>query len=158
MLEELKGKTALVTGASRGIGAATAVALARAGVSRIVIHYGGYLEGAEQTRALAEGAGANTDVLKGDLGTPHGIHQFIADLKQTSPEVGILINNAGFLVKRAKLAEYTEELYDITVECPRTPPFVDYCSIIPNALTIRSKCIPSPRHVCTPATHHGCRR
>jgi 3-oxoacyl-[acyl-carrier protein] reductase len=112
LLEELKGKTALVTGASRGIGAATAVALARAGVSRIVIHYGGYLEGAEQTRALAEGAGANTDVLKGDLGTPHGIHQFVADLKQTSPEVDILINNAGSLVKRAKLAEYTEELYD----------------------------------------------
>src|ERR1700676_4707456 len=78
LLEELKGKTALVTGASRGIGAATAVALARAGVSRILIHYGGYLDGAEQTRALAEGAGANTDVLKGDLGTPQGIHQFIA--------------------------------------------------------------------------------
>src|SRR5207253_6771242 len=112
LLEELKGKTALVTGASRGIGAATAIALARAGVSRIVIHYGGYREGAEETLALVQGAGTDAEVLGGDLGTPQGIHQFIADLKRTAPEVDILVNNAGSLVKRAKLAEYTEELFD----------------------------------------------
>jgi len=46
---EFEDKTALVTGASRGIGAATAVALARAGVKRVVIHYGSYREGAEDT-------------------------------------------------------------------------------------------------------------
>ena len=112
MLDELKNKTALVTGASRGIGAAAAVALARAGVSRIVIHYGGYREGAEQTRALVEGAGASTDILAGDLGTPGGIRQFVEALKQTAPSIDIVVNNAGSLVKRAKLAEYTEELFD----------------------------------------------
>lgn len=110
--EELRNQTALVTGASRGIGAATAIALARAGVSRMVIHYGAYREGAEQTLALVEGAGADTEVIGGDLGTPEGIQTFIADLKRTAPEVDILINNAGSLVKRAKLAEYTEELFD----------------------------------------------
>ena len=110
--EELKNKTALVTGASRGIGAATAIALARAGVSRVVIHYGAYREGAEQTLALVEGAGADTEVIGGDLGTTEGIQTFIADLKRTAPEIDILINNAGSLVKRAKLAEYTEELFD----------------------------------------------
>src|ERR1700730_9918840 len=110
--EELKGKTALVTGASRGIGRATAIGLARAGASRVVIHYGGYREGAEQTRALVEGAGAEAEVLGGDLGAPDGIHQFIADLKRSGPPVDILVNNAGSLVKRAKLAEYTEELFD----------------------------------------------
>jgi len=112
LLEELKGKTALVTGASRGIGAATAITLARAGVSRVVIHYGGYREGAEETLALVEGAGAEADLASGDLGTPQGIHDFIADLKVTAPEIDILINNAGSLVQRAKLAEFTPELFD----------------------------------------------
>lgn len=112
LLEELKGRTALVTGASRGIGAATAIALARAGVARVVIHYGGYREGAEQTRALVEGAGANADVLGGDFETPAGIDQFIVDLKQTAPEIDILVNNAGSLVKRARLAGFTEDLFD----------------------------------------------
>src|SRR2546425_756338 len=40
--QELKGKTALVTGASRGIGAATAIALANCGVSRLILHYNSY--------------------------------------------------------------------------------------------------------------------
>ena len=64
---DLNGKTALVTGASRGIGAATAIALARSGASRVVIHYGSYLEGAEQTLELVEGAGAQAELLHGDL-------------------------------------------------------------------------------------------
>jgi NAD(P)-dependent dehydrogenase (short-subunit alcohol dehydrogenase family) len=110
--EELKGKTALVTGASRGIGAATAVALARAGVSKVVIHYGGYREGAEQTLAQVQGVGASGELIGGDLGTPEGIHRFIADLGAAASEVDILVNNAGSLVKRAKLAEYTEDLFD----------------------------------------------
>lgn len=112
MLEELNGKTALVTGASRGIGAAAALALARAGAARIVIHYGEYREGAEQTRALVEGAGAVADIVSGDLAMPDGIHRFIGEVRETAPEVDILVNNAGSLVQRAKLSEYTEELFD----------------------------------------------
>jgi NAD(P)-dependent dehydrogenase (short-subunit alcohol dehydrogenase family) len=111
-LKELEGKTALVTGASRGIGAATAIALARAGVARIVMHYGNYREGAEQTLALVEGAGAQADLIAGDLSTPAGIHAFVADLKKAAPEVDILINNAGSLVARAKLDDLSEELFD----------------------------------------------
>lgn len=109
---DLNGKTALVTGASRGIGAATAIALARSGASRVVIHYGSYLEGAEQTLELVEGAGAQAELLHGDLSTSQGIDDFIADLKRTGAETDILINNAGSLVKRAKLLEFTSALYD----------------------------------------------
>jgi 3-oxoacyl-[acyl-carrier protein] reductase len=112
MSTELRGKTALITGASRGIGAATAVALARAGVSRIVIHYGGYKQGAEETAEAVRRLGAEAQVLGGDLSTTEGIFQFIEDLKQAAPVVDILINNAGSLVKRAKLSEFTPELYD----------------------------------------------
>ncbi len=111
-LPELKGKTALVTGASRGIGAATAIALARHGVSRVVLHYGGYREGAERTLSLVEGAGAEGELMSGDLSTSQGIQAFVADVKTTVPEVDILINNAGSLVGRAKLDEFTEDLFD----------------------------------------------
>lgn len=112
MKAEFAGKTALVTGASRGIGAATALSLAREGAARVVLHYNGYREGAEQTAATIEKAGSKADILEGDLSTDAGIQSFLSELKAKAPKVDILINNAGHLVKRAKLMEFTPELYD----------------------------------------------
>src|SRR5579872_1560745 len=108
----IQGMTVLVTGASRGIGAATAIALARAGVARVVVHYAGYREGAEQTAALVQGAGAEADILAGDLATAEGIQDFVTELQKTAPEVDILINNAGSLVERARLLEASDGLFD----------------------------------------------
>ena len=112
MQTDLKGKTALVTGASRGIGAATAIALARDGASRVVVHYGSYREGAEQTMAAVKAAGANTEAIQADLGSVAGIDAFIASLQKSAPAVDILVNNAGSLVRRCPLLEFTPELYD----------------------------------------------
>lgn len=112
VLPELEGTTALVTGASRGIGAATAIALAKNGVSRVVIHYAGYHQGAVQTLGFVEGVGAQAELIGGDLSTPAGIQEFVAEVKKTVPEIDILVNNAGSLVKRAKLLDFTEELFD----------------------------------------------
>jgi 3-oxoacyl-[acyl-carrier protein] reductase len=109
---EFENKTALVTGASRGIGAAAAVALARAGVKRVVVHYGSHRKGAEETAAAARSAGAQADAIGGDLGTSAGIDQFLGEVKGAAPQVDILVNNAGSLVKRVRLPEYTPELFD----------------------------------------------
>jgi len=109
---EFKGKTALVTGASRGIGAATAMALARKGVQRILLHYNSHREGADRTLDAINSAGAAGEALQADLETVSGIHGFIAALKEAAPEVDILVNNAGSLVRRAMLLEQTEEFYD----------------------------------------------
>ncbi len=112
MDQELKGKTALVTGASRGIGAATAIAFANHGASRIILHYNSYKPGIEKVVASVQEAGARTDMIQADLGTDAGIQAFLEGLKATGAAVDILINNAGSLVKRAKLTEFSTELYD----------------------------------------------
>ena len=111
-MSEFQGKTALITGASRGIGSTTAVALARQGVARVLIHYNSYREGAEKTLAALKQAGADGGLFQADLGTVDGIHSLLEQLRASGPKVDILINNAGSLVKRAKLIEVTEELYD----------------------------------------------
>ncbi len=113
MTVDLKGKTALVTGASRGIGAATSVALANNGLSHLIVHYGGYKQGADETAEAARKAGAEVEVIGTDLGTEKGIAEFVAALQ--GRKVDILVNNAGSLVKRSKLTEYTPDLFDVVM-------------------------------------------
>ena len=112
MDQELKGKTALVTGASRGIGAATAIALANSGVSRLILHYNSFQPGIEKVMASVQKAGAQSQAIQADLGSDAGIQAFVESLEATGAGVDILINNAGSLVKRAKLAEFSSELFD----------------------------------------------
>jgi NAD(P)-dependent dehydrogenase (short-subunit alcohol dehydrogenase family) len=109
---ELVGKTALVTGASRGIGAATALSLARNGVSRFVLHYNSHRQGIDKVLGEVRDLGAEAIALQANLGQVAGIHDFLDKLKHSRVEPDILVNNAGSLVKRAKLLEFTEELYD----------------------------------------------
>jgi 3-oxoacyl-[acyl-carrier protein] reductase len=112
MNSEFKGKTALVTGASRGIGAATALALAKSGCARVLLHYNSGREEAERAAAAVRAAGAAAELLQGDLGTAGGIAGFVRLLEPYSTSVDFLVNNAGSLVQRAKLTEFPEELYD----------------------------------------------
>jgi 3-oxoacyl-[acyl-carrier protein] reductase len=105
----IQGKVAIVTGASRGIGAATVRMLARQGAARIVLHYHSYREGAE---ALARELDTETELIGADLGSQEGLAGFVLDIKAKAPKAQILINNAGHLVQRAKLTEFTSDLWD----------------------------------------------
>jgi 3-oxoacyl-[acyl-carrier protein] reductase len=109
---EFTGKTALITGASRGVGSAAALALARNGARQLIVHYNSYKEGAEKTLAAVKEAGAEGEIVQADLGKISGIHSFLDKLGKSGLKVDILVNNAGSLVKRARLLECTEDLYD----------------------------------------------
>lgn len=108
----LEGETALVTGASKGIGAATAVALAEAGCKRLWLHYGSDEAGAKATAGRAAAHGATVELLGADLTTREGIFDFTRRLEPAAGEIDLLVNNAGHLIARAALADFSEDLYD----------------------------------------------
>src|SRR5215216_4982816 len=102
MDKELSGKTVLITGASRGIGAATAICLARNGVKRFHLHYNSNKEGAENTLKAVRREGAEAEAIQADLGSLSGIQEYAGKVKKFAGTIDILVNNAGSLVKRAK--------------------------------------------------------
>jgi NAD(P)-dependent dehydrogenase (short-subunit alcohol dehydrogenase family) len=71
-MSNLDKKIALVTGASRGIGRATAVALANGG-ARVIIHYGRSAPEAESLRKQIAAAGGDADIVSTDLAAPDGL-------------------------------------------------------------------------------------
>lgn len=110
-LAEFKDKTALITGASRGIGEATTLALASAGVRSFILHYHSHRQGIDDlVKKLGETVSCAT--IQADLSQNSGIESFISELGKLQRPVDFLINNAGFLVQRARLTESTPDLWD----------------------------------------------
>jgi 3-oxoacyl-[acyl-carrier protein] reductase len=107
-MTNLSGKTALVTGASRGIGRATALELAKAG-AQVLVHYSTGAKEAAAVVAEITGAGGRAQALQADLASPSGAHDLA---KQTRAIVGerldVLVANAG--------TGYGATIEDTTVE------------------------------------------
>ena len=91
---DLTGKGALVTGASRGIGRAIAVALAKAGAD-VAINYAGNEEAAKKTEELCAAYGVNTLVIKADVANAEECKTMIDCVKEHFGKIDILVNNAG---------------------------------------------------------------
>jgi 3-oxoacyl-[acyl-carrier protein] reductase len=107
--DSFKGRTALVTGASGGIGAATAIALASRGTS-VIVHYNSNLAGAAKVREAVTHHGVDCDLMEADLSSVEGVQSLAAAARERT--IDILINNAGSLIKRAKVAEMTLDLWN----------------------------------------------
>src|SRR3989454_5630298 len=120
-MTSLSGKTALVTGASRGIGRATALALAKAG-AQVGIHCGSGGSEAEAVVAEISKAGGRADAVGADLSTPDGAHKLARQVRTlVGDRLDILVANAG-ISKAATIEETTvddfDKLFAVNVRAP----------------------------------------
>jgi 3-oxoacyl-[acyl-carrier protein] reductase len=107
----LQGKTALVTGASRGIGRATASALAQAG-AHVLVHYGRSAQEAQSLVESIRSKGGRADAIRADLGTPEGATLLAKEVRSiVGKRLDVLVLNAG-ISKAARIADYTVEDFD----------------------------------------------
>jgi len=108
----LADKCCLVTAASRGIGAATAVELARAGARAVGINY---LRNAEAARSVADRIreiGATPVLLPADVRRRDEVAAMVARFIEAAGELHVLVNNAGHLIRRVSVEDVTPEHLD----------------------------------------------
>ena len=109
----LEGKTALVTGASRGIGRAVAVALASAG-AKVAVNYAGNDAAAEETKAAIEAAGGTAILVKADIADSEAVEKMVADTVAAFGQIDILVNNAG-ITRDGLLMRMKNEDFDAVI-------------------------------------------
>jgi bifunctional oxygenase/reductase len=116
-VDRLTGKTALVTGSSRGIGRATAVNLAREG-ALVVVHYATNDTAADETVELIEKEGGSALPVRAELGVPGDVHELFLGVERGLKErigesrLDILVNNAGLTSTGQLPDDVTPEEFD----------------------------------------------
>jgi 3-oxoacyl-[acyl-carrier protein] reductase len=114
---KLAGKTALVTGASKGIGASIAKHLAAAGAS-VVVNYASSKAGADKVVAEIVADGGKAAAIHGDVAKPDDIKRLVAESVKAFGRLDILVNNAGvyeFLPLEAITTEHYHRMFNINV-------------------------------------------
>ena len=126
----LQGKTALVTGASRGIGRATASALAEAG-AHVLVHYGRSAQEAESLVASIRSKRGRADAIRADLGTRDGATLLAEHVRSIVGErLDVLVSNAG-ISKAATIQDHTLEDFDILFATNVRSPFFLVQQLLP---------------------------
>jgi 3-oxoacyl-[acyl-carrier protein] reductase len=118
--QPLKNRVALVTGASRGIGAQTARQLAAAG-ARVIVNYAQSAAAAQQVVQEIRQAGGQADAVQADLSNPAQIDALFAQAAQLAGHIDILVNNAGIiemLAMDAVTPEHIDRQFALNVRAP----------------------------------------
>ncbi|WP_299479652.1 SDR family oxidoreductase [uncultured Roseibium sp.] len=108
-----RNKTAIITGASRGIGAAIAERIAADGCN-VVINYASNEAPAEALARRIEGAGGRATTARADVGDPASVARLFDSAAAAFGGIDILVNNAG-IMRLAAIAESEDELFDVQV-------------------------------------------
>jgi len=111
-LFRLDGKVALVTGASRGLGAAMAVALAHAGAD-VVLHASGPVS--VTSDEIARTSARRAEAITGDLAERGAPDRLVAEAVARCGHLDIVVNNAG-IIRRQEAAEHSDEYWDSVLE------------------------------------------
>jgi 3-oxoacyl-[acyl-carrier protein] reductase len=112
---DLKGKVALVTGASSGIGRATAEALAASG-ARVAINFHRNEAGAEAARGEIVSGGGSAIVVQADVTRANEVASLVDRTVTEFGPIDVLVNNAGSLIERLRILELTEERWDEVID------------------------------------------
>src|SRR6476469_6953825 len=108
-MSRLKNKVAVVTGASKGIGAGIAKSLAAEGAA-VVVNYASSKEGADRVVADIVGKGGKAVAVQGDVSKASDVHRIFAETKKAFGRLDVLVNNAG-VYQFAPLGEITEDQF-----------------------------------------------
>jgi 3-oxoacyl-[acyl-carrier protein] reductase len=116
-MSKLEGKVAVVTGASKGIGAAIALNLAAEGAA-VVVNYASSKEGAERVVAAIARKGGKAVAIQANVASPSDIKRLFTEAKKAFGRLDILVNNAGiyeFAPLESVTAEHFHKMFDLNV-------------------------------------------
>lgn len=119
-LFSLQGKKAIVTGCSRGIGAAMAIGLAEAGAD--IIGVSASLKPGSEVEEKVKSTGRQFWSYSADLGNREAVYHFVEEVKAAHPVVDILVNNAGTIL-RNPAAQHSDEEWDKVLSINLDTPF-----------------------------------
>jgi 3-oxoacyl-[acyl-carrier protein] reductase len=129
IVPDLKDKTALVTGGSRGIGAAIAVALAEAGAA-VAINYRERADAAKALAADINAAKGRATAVAADVSKAADVEKMVAHVAQTLGPIDILVNNAGIAIVRG-VDDLSEEDFDRTITVNLKSAFLCTKAVVP---------------------------
>jgi 3-oxoacyl-[acyl-carrier protein] reductase len=128
-MSEASGKIALVTGASRGIGRAIAISLARAGAD-VAVNFKNREKEAKETCSEIEGFNRRAIPVGGDVSVAAEVSQIVRTVEKHLGEVAILVNNAG-ITRPQTLDEITEGIWDEVLQNNLTSAFLVTQAVLP---------------------------
>jgi len=128
----LKDKTAIVTGASRGIGRAIALELAKKG-AYVIVNYNGSQKAAEETVKAVEEIGGRGEACQCDVSDYEACEKFIGHVMEEHGRVDILVNNAG-IIKRIPMCEMTAAEFRQVIDVDLNAPFIVSKAVIPSMI------------------------
>ena len=130
MMEDIRGRVALVTGGSRGIGAAVAAALAAAGATVALTYREREAEASAVVQTIRAGGGS-AEFFQVDVADRVAVRRLAEDVRARLGPIGILVNNAGIGVKR-EIDEITDDDWDRHLLVNVTSAFVLTQAVVPS--------------------------